>query len=629
MAKLAGEQVFLLLKRSADLRGHEVKAVPTFEQALAEWDSTTRSSPIFPLDNAKFPAPADGQAWFVAFIGPIDLGTIDLQGANCFVSYGIHNLVVVTADPSDTAVYRILEDAKKAKVPWEGWSVEGTKVKHVEYSLEYAPETPVGIATAKPALPGQLKSASEEYRTLVAVTRAKCARYLPAMAADISAFDEAFQPILDETQTHPVAKLAWLANVNAALSRFSSQTFAGTSPILETECHFWTHSLLGIGTATQALVNIRRHHDKAIRKSRLAEKIASLDSVASEDATLTGASFADNRWRTHWLSKVKLTSAAPLDNYVKLIAYFSGRDGYRSTSFTLSAPLELISGCNTYAWTPLTLTHELSHTLTSLLMMPLLEGVDTDEGRARLAKLVTPQAKFPPRTAWDQAQKALVTAYLWLELENTAPEFRDGFSIEADRVQELVERHHDEAVELITHVLDFQYFYGRNVELYMTSIWESWDVIPNIQSRIDEYIVRTLVAVLSINQHGDDYLSVTYDVVLEQLARLSDSAAEGQYIKFAHERLRDNKDNFCERLRWRVPVVKLVLGFFYDPDTQLELAREVATSGGAYANVRIDEFDDWQIRNPLTFLVRFANDRLQNSRKALWMLQKLAFMEVA
>lgn len=625
MAKLVGEQVYLLLKRSANLRGHEVKAVSSFDTALAEWDSTTRVSPLFPLEGSEFPAARDGQTWFITFIGPVDPGTLDLQGARCFLSYGIHNLVVVTDDPSDQAYARIISAVNQSDVPWEGWRMLGQTVAHVEYNLPLGREMPTGVPVAKPALPPQLKSASEEYRTLIAVTRTKCARYLPAMAEDISAFDMAFQMVLHESDAHPVAKLAWLANVNAALSRFSSQTFAGTSPILETECHFWTHSLLGIGTATQALVNIRRHHDSALAASRLAEKIDRLDTVPSDDTTLVQAGFSDSRWLTHWLPQVALPKADNTQTYSKLITYFSGRDGYRSTSFTLSAPLELITGCNTYAWTPLTITHELSHTLTSLLMSPLLEGIERSDVCARLAKLMNPGEGFPPRNAFDQAQIALLTAYTWLELGERDP--GGPTRLDAAMVRPLVERHHEEIVELVTHVLDFQYFYQRDVSLYMTSIWESWDVIPNIESRIDEYIVRTLVAVLSTNQRGDDFIDVTYDAVLQQLAQLSTTAPDGQYIAFAFARLRDNKAKFCERLQWRVPVVKLVMAFLYDPETQAAISREVATSGGAYSTLRVDEFNEWQIRNPLSFLVRFATDRTPNGRKSLWMLHKLAFLE--
>lgn len=348
MSKLAGEQAFLLLKRSDDLRGHEIKAVATFDQALSEWDSTTRVSPVFPLNSSEFPTPGNNLPWFVFFIGPIDPGTLNLEDVDAFVSYGIHNLVLVTETPHDVGVCRILIELNN--VPWEAWEVHGSRIHDIAYGPALKKgETASRIAVAKPPVPSQLKSASEEYRTLIAVTRAKCSRYLPAMVIDIDSFDAAFQRALDLPDRHAVAKLAWLANVNAALSRFSSQTFAGTSPILETECHFWTHSLLGIGTATQALVNIRRHHDSSIEVSRLAEKVNGLQYLRSDDETLTQRSFTDAAWQKHWLGEVTLPDEVKSERYAKLIAYFSGRDGYRSTSFTLSAPLELITGCNTYA----------------------------------------------------------------------------------------------------------------------------------------------------------------------------------------------------------------------------------------------------------------------------------------
>jgi hypothetical protein len=48
--------------------------------------------------------------------------------------------------------------------------------------------------------------------------------------------------------------------------------------------------------------------------------------------------------------------------------------------------------------------------------------------------------------------------------------------------------------------------------------------IPNIQSRIDEYLILTLVAVLSTNQHVANPVQATYDIVLKQLEALASRA---------------------------------------------------------------------------------------------------------
>ncbi|MFF7058089.1 hypothetical protein ACFY89_15545 [Achromobacter spanius] len=634
MAKLAGEQVFLLLTRTQDLRGHEVRVVSNFSDALQSWDATTRSSPIFPLDNATFPRQEPGSSWYLFFIGPVDIGTLDLDGTRSFATYGIHNLLITTSVEHDPAVLKVLTQVPNS--PWEAWTVCGTRVIDVAYSPNLINDhPPPGLhssATTVPTLPAQLKSASEEYRTLIAVTRAKCERYLPTFVGDIEQFDRSFKRALLQNNQHSVTKLAWLANVNAALSRFSSQTFAGTSPILETECHFWTHSFLGVGTATQALTNIRRHHDSALGASRLAEKIAALGNESAGPANLMQLSFSHPAWSGHKLAAVSLPviqdDEKPQD-FLKLIAYFSGRDGYRSTSFTLSAPLELITGCNTYAWTPLTLTHELSHTITNLVLGTLLRGVESSATQSKLAKLVSPKAAYEPANAFEQAQKALVTAFVFLDREGLPDSANFDSVLEPHMLLPLIGQHHDEMSELVTHLIDFQYFYGRDVSLYMTSLWESWDVIPNIQSRIDEYLVRTLVAVLSIHQHVADPLDATYQVVLLHLKTLVDRSSESQYIAAAHQRLSENLKYFRERMHRRVPVVKLMLAFIYDPVTAGLIARETPSAGGEYSTFRQDELDLQQIRNPLKFISRFAADRNPNSRKSLWMLHKLAFAEAS
>lgn len=630
LAKLAGEQVFLLLNRSADLRDHEIRVVPSVDSALQAWNSTTRISPIFPIDNATFPPKAEGSLWFLFFIGPVDIGTLDLEGLRAFASYGVHNLVVATDVENDLAVRELLH--KVSEIPWEAWTVRGTRIEDVAFSPLLTSSTTtenLGVV-AKLSLPPQLKSASEEYRTLNAVTRAKCVKYLPEFVPDIDDFDDVFQRTLKNTNQHAVEKLAWLANVNAALSRFSSQTFAGTSPIRETECHFWTHSLLGIGTASQALTNIRRHHDSALGASRLAEKVAALADVPAGPKNLTQLGFTDAAWRKHLLSDVTLGPADEPQKFLKLIAYFSGRDGYKSTPFTLSAPLELITGCNTFAWTPLTLTHELSHTITSQLLGVLLKGAFGTKNQSQLehlARLVNPRENYAPRNALEQAQKTLITAYVFLDRENLSSEERKPSVVEPETVLPLIQRYRDEMSELVTHLLDFQYFYGRDAQLYMTSLWESWDVIPNIQSRIDEYLIRTLVAVLSANQHVGSPVLATYEIVLKQLAALASRAVGGQYIALAHERLKSAPALFQERMQRRIHIVKLVLAFFYDPSTAANIARETPSAGGDYSTFRGEELDSQQIRNPLKFLAKFSSDQQPNTRKSLWILHKLAFAE--
>ncbi|WP_227243098.1 hypothetical protein [Paraburkholderia caribensis] len=630
MAKLAGEQIYLLLNRSTDLRGHEIRAVSSVDAALQVWDSTTRMSPLFPIDDAAFPSTEGDSRWFIFFIGPVDIGTLDLEGIRAFASYGMHNLVVVSTVDKDPSVEQLLTSLPNT--PWEAWEVVGTEVKDVAFStvvMGTRAAERVGVA-AKPAVPPQLKSASEEYRTLNAVTRAKCERYLPQFVADIDAFDEAFQKALNDGRRHAVDKLAYLANVNAALSRFSSQTFAGTSPIRETECHFWTHSLLGIGTATQALTNIRRHHDAAFRASRLPEKVAGLAHLPPGDKELTRRGFTHAAWRRHLLEDVVLEDEPKtVDDYLKLIAYFSGRDGYKSTTFTLSAPLELITGCNTFAWTPLTLTHELSHTITSQLLGTLLKDLFLRQAAGTMefyARLVNPSENYAPQSALEQAQKTLLMAFVFLDREQLADQ-EQASVVDAASVMPLIQRYYDEMVELVTHLLDFQYFYGRDVSLYMTSLWESWDVIPNIQSRIDDYLTRTLVAVLSANQHVAKPVDETYEIVLNHLKTLAARAIGGQYISAAYYKLKNEREYFLKRTHHRVHIVKLVLAFFYDPATAKHIAKEIPIAGGDYSSFRNDELDSQQIRNPLKFLAKFSTDQQSNTRKSLWILQKLAFAE--
>lgn len=623
MAQLSGDQLFLILNRTTDFKRHEVFLSSSMESALKDWTATTRISPIFPFDNAKFPSLAEKEKCSVFFFGPVDPSSLDLSGLNAFSTYGIYNLIITASTPEDKVRICTLLETLKTK-PWEAWELSGNTIVDIAYSPALCEKNePTPYILKKFEVAPELKSAVDEYRTLIAVIRAKCFKYLPNLVPDFDSFDASFVSKLTSADDHHITKLAWIVNINAALSRFSSQTFAGTSPIVETECHFWTHSLLGIGLASQALIKLRHHYDDAMAKSSLSLKLGKLKDVAVTDQKLIATNLSNNGWQLHRLQEISTDNVNAENAFMKLIVYFSGRDGFRSTNFTLSAPLEVITGCNTYAWTPLTLTHELSHVLTITLLGVLLKGLDTVRSQKRFAQLLTHGVEL--QSALEQAQQVLIYAYYYLERDRSDASPTDNLEVKYTDVLPLLQRHHGEMFELLTHVVDFQYFYQRDIKLYMTSIWASWDVIPNIQSRIDDYLLRTLTATLTHNLLVTDPLGMTIEVVINELQNISKEFPESQYISVALERLTAHKEEFKKQLAHRAWIAKLVIAFLYDPTCAANIARESPSAGRRYKDLRVLEFNEAPITNPLSFLVEYAKDKRPDPKKSLWMLHQLAF----
>jgi hypothetical protein len=168
----------------------------------------------------------------------------------------------------------------------------------------------------------------------------------------------------------PADTIAMLVDANAGLSRFASQAFSGASPISETECHFWTHSLLGTGTANIALANARRFLTRTLGRARIPERVAAYREIQRDIPKLIRLPYNDKAWTENWIDKVALASSqAPL---FPQITYFSGRDGFKTTETTLSAPLSAITSCSSSRWSLLTITHEASHTIISGVLSVIL-----------------------------------------------------------------------------------------------------------------------------------------------------------------------------------------------------------------------------------------------------------------
>jgi len=293
-------------------------------------------------------------------------------GLMTFVSYGLYNVVIFAQSKSDRRVLRsFLENT--GDTAWELWTLKGSKVDTVNYAPVLRLRPPA-VIPRKHVLTADLRAAGEEYQTLLAVTNARSGPYLQDVIREMETVDTALFEKIQKLKLHNIRKLQWFININAALSRFSSQTYAGTSPILGTECHFWTHSLLGIGIASMALLNLRRFIDKAAVRANFPIRIDQFKKQKPADAALKSFGSTNEWWTKTQLPALPPDFAGSDVPLLPLIVCFSGRDGFKSTPFTLSAPLETLQSANTYAWSLQTLTHEISHVFVEGAISALLES---------------------------------------------------------------------------------------------------------------------------------------------------------------------------------------------------------------------------------------------------------------
>ncbi len=632
MKTLTGDCAHLLLRRGEDLKTLSVELLNSTDEAISKWDWTTRSSPIFPFVEFDYPDWTRAPHVFVFFIGPLDPGAWTLE-IPAYCSLGIYNIVAV-CDPAKGDLYDLrdfLED--NSELNWEAWELKNGVV--VEQGYGGPCQVPANQPAARRAKVSHgLVSAEEESATLFAASIAKSRRYMPEVADDLTRFVNAFQQKIELSNGDgDNTKLSWLVNVNAALSRFTSQTFSGVSPIHATESHFWTHSLLGVGLATQALVNIRRFTETAVGAVDWIDLLDQLSAtkVPAEwkplyrRVAVSAQEWADAEALMEASLRVcqkNIEASSDSQERLPLIVCFSGRDGFRSTSFSLSAPLEVISACNAYGWTPVTLSHEISHVWINAFLATIFPDPADTPAIQHMNEVVQGREI---RTILDDLRLAVYFTYTLLERE------REGVPVDAPPSQkpwlELVETHGLQVNETLTHILDYQFFYHQDETRYIKSIWASWDVIPNIKERIQSYLIRSACALLSERISHDDSIESTLKVLEKELAALKAELGHANYLDDALAILSADREVLRTKVRDRQLLVRIAKVFLANRPIAARLDKEIEGTGGVYSNLKPLVFDFQQILNPMRFLGNYCKDRKGDRAKSLWLMAKVAFMQ--
>ena len=620
MVLLKGGTHYLLLSRNPEGR-HEVACHERFDRALADWKLTgTRISPIFSLNDAAVPVFKAGETRWLWFCGPVHPGTVEgLGGVSAYLSLGLYNLVLFVTDEASRE--RVREFVAKHKVAWEEWEILGNGIASTSYSSLVAAQPLTTRETLSPLFPkvDALCGAGREYVALLAASLARGARCTPAAARELFEFDAVFRNQLLQTpnKTTPV-KQGLLAIANAALSRYTSQTYAGTSPVLESECHYYSHSLLGIGTASLALTQIRRFVGRAVETTRLTDRVQRLRHAQPAKLMLHSMPPNDSFWATDFLvgefpkdDPAQQKFARNDDPRLHLLTYFSGRDGFRATLLSLSAPLELLESCNSITWTMLTLTHEISHILVDGVLAFLLPNPRSAQQLEQVVKLLARGDEVA--NLYEQLQQLLCYS-VW---QMASPNATDWLG--PQQLGEILEGEGQSLYELVTHCFDFLYFYRGDPEVYIPALWASWSVIPNIAHRVSDYLVRSLCALYTKNVRREDGVSITLDQLVHLLQQVQQTFADALYVPQAIAELQANREQYADALSKRRPLALFVRHFLYSPEVEKHLL-----SGDEKNEFKALEFGDGRVINPLRFIHEFSRDPSRNHLRSAWILQQLA-----
>jgi hypothetical protein len=623
-------EILLVLDRVP--QGRRIRFVDGIDQAVSAWTQATRVSPVFAPHSSvdhSYTLSLEGPH-HLTFVGPYppeDLIALWGSRADIWLSLGVFNNLVRTAD--DAVAAEVVEWAKEHGLLFERWTTQSGIIEHIEQAAPRATASGwrrVIATTSRRRIRRGLAPLLNEYAALLSSGVARAEQTVPTMVDDLLAADPLVRSVIAhdpeltvEEQSHEIYDL--LVTLNAALSRLTSQTFSGASPITETECHFWTHSLLGTGIANIGLWKLCARLQFVLGRERIPERLSALANYEGE-IKLENLDDNDPFWNLDRIGEVELTPPDTKEVMVPLVPYFSGRDGFKTTLHTISAPLVAIEACNSKQWTLETLTHELSHIVIRGALGEIYPTTMQDIESAYATMRVE------PRNLLESIRRYLLMTICFMEQDR---ENLERVFDTPDYLQQMLVDWHAEVEEILTHVFDFQYFYGANARRYVEGIWTSWSVIPNIGMRVPEYVVRTLCAVLSNHlEYADEMEERARKDVERYLRRLNKGKRAGRYVNDALSYLSGSKwEAVYKQLVARRGLVRIAKAFLFSEKCSARIRAEYQVSSGnpeheGY-NLARGDFTRLRIDNPIRFVGSYTSGTAASHEASLWMLYVLAF----
>lgn len=645
--EIAKQHSFLVLQHANDSSKHTVKIVVSMSAALRDWEESTRISRIFGVSQYRTEKPVNknfkGNSELI-FLGPVHPERIRdsyrIKG-KVWLTMGLFNVLIAPSSPDEKKA--ILQWANKEKINYEVWNIRDGEIieKKVSARLPRSNNWRNHIADLSDSeIAPELNEALQEYCPLMALSLSRAERLRDEVHPNLYSINRFVIDTLNDFQNgksidalYPA--LGQIMIVNTGLSRFVSQTFSGSTPIIETECHLRSNSLLGIGIPALGLWRLRGFLQNTLGSARLPRRFAMLGKCTTDVPDLNSLRTDSEFWSRDHLGE---RNPDPSDDkpLIPLLSYFSAREGFKSTLTTISAPLAALYSCNSIQWSLLTITHEISHIVIRSVLSQIYPDLDSSEQISKALELF--EGRDNRANLLDEIRRYLLLAITGMDqVASGALDFSDPFDTPSEReeideevLRTLLERWHHEVEELLVHVFDYLYFYGSKADKYVPAIWSSWGTIPNINNRVREYVVRTICASLTNHLHGKDAEELAKDEVYRCLKRLTIRKTSGSYIDRALKYIDKHwADEIKPAVIARKPIVRIAQTFLFSRKLATSIRREARTGRAnktkeGYA-LRSRHIDLVTISNPLRFIETFTKSKIPSMSESAWMFYILAF----
>ena len=636
--KLGSQHPFLVLKRTDDGKHHRVAIVPSRAEVLRQWTASTRISPLFGLTDISANSPEEAKfkhPTHIVFLGPIHPEKVlpFCGKKTClWLTLGLFNILFATTSTEEVSA--LIKWLKKNSVAYEKWLVKSGVVQPAATSDQWVEEPSWRNTLQKiPSLkfPPELGEVVQEYCPLMASALARSHPLPPAFANDLRQFHDFVEKRLlqpsagSDTMTEDLYKvLGRMAIINAGLSRFAAQTFSGTTRITETECHYWSHSLLGVGTANTALWRIQKFLREKVGEARLHLRFKKYADGPNEK------NLATEDWpEGDFLGKTQIPEGEK-QPVRPLLAYFSSRDGFRSTDLTISVPLSAVSGCNSPQWSLMTITHEVSHVVIRAILSDLYPSMNDPKALQETISLL--KANAPGKTVLLEVRRIMLFAIHEMERVACGRKPNEAPSYDATDLHRLLAHWRPHVEETLVHVFDFLYFYGRDVERYVRGIWISWGTIPNLSTRVHSYVQRTICAIMSTHlRRGAAAADLACKELLACLKEMKKGGYGGRYVIEAIHYIEQKWDSeIKDKVEARRELIKIAVHFLFSESIATKVLGEAYITGGQDKkhdgyDFRPNQIELKPLSNPLHFLKVYTGQNSSSPAESAWVYHILAF----
>jgi hypothetical protein len=414
--------------------------------------------------------------------------------------------------------------------------------------------------------------------------------------------------------THHITSI--LVEINAGLSLLTSQALSGLSPLHDRSFPVGEYSLLGVGGMARAARRLYKHMNSVFARAAIVERVAQFyPSTQAFDPQVVTSSPNFSNWEGALARVGNLPELPPQTLARQHMIYFSSRWGFHETLHSINVSWQCLHASSSPHWNMLTLSHEFLHSHVRGLINNVLDQDDDGE----LEQLAQRFRSTAPVGAKEAMQSALINGLQRLDLAAQSQNFdRSGTALtatvrshlDASQIRRLYQKHMRLLQEIVVHVLDYLYFYDADDDKYVSSLWSSWAMVPQVDDKLVHYLFRTICALSSTGSAASSAGNVFDDAVerLEAVLSRLVVSQEGAAAADVQRILGDPVSRSSLKLQFKYVyyLVRIARTFFFDETLHANLVRDDLTepdTDGAIYQIDDGSFPDQRIESPVAFLL--------------------------